>query len=189
MPIKRSVFAMDLSSSNRSLCRDCLSARFDTASRPLLAKQLSIALNDRVEIESVRQLGPLALVELNHPMRANNNKHWVVLNGMPPLVDAETEVGKTKADWNEDYIAIHRSHPKASIFPTVLFLRTDKMSDQQTRLVFIAPIVDGCHACDIVGVAYYALDFDRSGKFLATRIVKIAPGNEQLWFREVHGSR
>lgn len=113
--------------------------------KPTLENQLSRALRDKVEVTAIRSYGPLALVEVNYPLRANNNAGYLVLNGRPSVVDAETLV-QAKPDANPGYKKIKASHPQAEVWPTAVFSRVTSLPGGGQRFVFVLPVLDGCHA-------------------------------------------
>ncbi len=94
---------------------------------------------------------------------------YILVGGRPNNI----EVGHIKYDKNLDFGKPWVSRfPKADHFGRHSFKNTTQLSGGSQRFIFQYLIQDGCRGCDPLGSAYVAYDFDASGRFLGTKILR-----------------
>jgi hypothetical protein len=65
-----------------------------------------------------------------------------------------------------------KNFPKANYYFRDSFKGEKQLSGGGQRFIFQFLIQDGCRACDPLGSAYVAYDFDAGGRFLGTKILR-----------------
>ena len=112
------------------------------------------------------QFGPVQLASIYYPGRANNNSAYLFVNGTNPRVaDPMVVFAPAGQSWKHDatYKTIAAAHPNATVFPTLTFVSVAKRTGGGQRFTLSAPIVDGCHACAVLGKVDIAYDFGNLG--------------------------
>lgn len=112
------------------------------------------------------ELGEVDLGEIHRPFAANDVLGYEMLNGMPAAVSAQaTEV--TDLATAPVYTALLAQYPGLSLWPVnpALFaIQTTPNGGQQFQFAY--RLTTGCNACEVVGYALVAFDFDTQGQFL-----------------------
>lgn len=114
-----------------------------------------------------------------HPFRANENYSWFLINGVPDLIDVDDPMYRNKTGYEKDtrYTSLMKKYPKLSFWPEDRTSKSvpmiKKLRGQGQRFVINYRITDGCRACEYLGTAWFAFDFDRNGKFLGTKFLGI----------------
>lgn len=139
------------------------------------ASPQALAFTNRIEgdgyVSAFRPLGRLSAALVNYPFRANENNGLVILNGTPTVVDVDDSkyLRQDQLQSIPQYAALLKSHPDASLWPgdrstpdDLLVLSLPGGSRQ-----FIAGyrIQAGCHACAVLGQAFFGFVFDANGEF------------------------
>ena len=120
------------------------------------------------------ETGTVDVVSVNLPLRANANQIYVLVNGFPEIIS--TENPSCDKDINKDplYPSLLKKYPDLAMwFNGNTYKGTEKLPDGGQRILFTYYLVNGCHACGIGVDAIVAFDFDRKGKFLGTKFLKL----------------
>jgi hypothetical protein len=129
------------------------------------------------------RFGVVSIAEIELPSRADNNWYYIFVNGRPAVIDPEGAI-TTKLTWrkNAAFLAITRAHPNADVFPDEAFVGEFARPSRGQRFAIAVPIVDGCHACERVGIAYIGFDFGPRGSPKAPAITAVhrCPSSDAL---------
>jgi hypothetical protein len=120
--------------------------------------------------------GPVAIARVFYPFRANENAAWLIVGGMPPLIDVDDfhRLGLMAMRSAPIYRAIARRYPQVDLWPGDRDTAGPEVGAGGRRIVVDYLLRDLCHACAVIGRVRFALVFDASGKFLGTRLVSVA---------------
>lgn len=123
--------------------------------------------------------GRVDLAYVVYPFRANENQGWLLVNGDPPMIDVDTlsNLPERQLEQNPAYLRIKEKYPKVMLFggdrtikrPPEIIARPDKGQ----RFIVTYRLLNGCHACERVGKAKFAFDFDAKGKFLGATLLDV----------------
>lgn len=146
------------------------------ASAPALA--LTKLTGNMGYLRNVRETGVVDIAYVNYPFRANENYGCFLVNGSPPLINPDDSdiVQKIEMKKNKQYAGIFLAFPEAAIWPGDRFgndcIQPANIHGMQ-RFVVSYRILNSCHACELLGLAKVAFDFDGSGKFLGTELLDV----------------
>lgn len=117
-------------------------------------------------LSDFQESGVVDLGTIFHPLAANDNGSYAMLNGNPPFVS-------TRETFFPDLRTIPGYEALLAQYPQAILWGGDVGSPQAMalpgggqRFTFVFQIVDGCHACGYVGEALVAYDFDAAGNYL-----------------------
>jgi hypothetical protein len=125
------------------------------------------------------KMGRVDLAYVHYPFRANENEGWLLVNGDPALIDVDAlaDLPKRQLDANPAYMRIKEKFPKVMLFGgDRTMTRPPEMVVEPTkgrRFIVEYRLLNGCHACERVGRARYAFDFDPNGKFLGSTLLDV----------------
>lgn len=132
-------------------------------------------------LAGMRESGIVDLGYVLYPGSAKSSQSWVLLNGIPPVVNVDDISLLPKSDMEKDaqFATLHRNHPQLQL----------AVNDDQRRaesLPQIEPLGEGgemfvipysleepCATCAPVGNAIFGFDFDSAGKFQRVKFLKI----------------
>jgi hypothetical protein len=124
--------------------------------------------------ESFRKMGPVDLISVFYPTRANTNQAYFMVNGTPPLVSAEDHLRRIDITQDPRYPAIVKKFPKIMLWQGgPVFKEMQRLAGGGQRFVFAYFLLNGCHACKVGGSAYVAFDFDARGTFEGTKLLRL----------------
>jgi hypothetical protein len=120
--------------------------------------------------------GPVQLGTIFNPWRANENEQLALLGGIPDVVYLEREGQSVSLDHNPDFQALRDANPNVMFWTSGATLEDLATSPQDgQRFVMRYRLLDGCHACAILGYAQVALDFAPDGTYLGTGLLRVVP--------------
>lgn len=128
-----------------------------------------------------RDVGRVDVAYVDYPFRANENQGCLLVNGSPQAVDVDNlgAVSKGVLESNAQYAGLAAKYPNITVFPGERsgtdYPKTETLPGGGQRFVVPYRLMDGCHACERVGSAEVAFDFDPAGRFLGRRVVSIVP--------------
>jgi hypothetical protein len=125
------------------------------------------------------KMGRVDLAYVHYPFRANENEGWLLVNGDPAMidVDAVSDLPKHQLEGNPAYFRLRSKFPNVMLFggdrtitsPPQMIVRPSKGQ----RFVVEYRLLNGCRACERVGSARFAFDFDANGKFLGSTLLDV----------------
>ncbi len=116
-----------------------------------------------------------------YPGSAKSNLGWVLLNGVPALVNVDDIALLPQAEMEKDpqFAALRKFHPHLEL----VVLDSQRSADSSPRIAqlgdggerFIVPysLQEPCDGCAPVGQATFGFDFDPAGKFLGVKFVSV----------------
>lgn len=130
-------------------------------------------------LSAFSQAGPVGIAHVVYPVKANEKEGILLVNGSPPVIDVDDFGSLPEKDMKQDplYQDLLKEYPSISLWPgdrspgASPEVRT--LNDEGTALDFRYRLLDGCRACKVLGYAYFAFDFDSTGKFLGMRFSKV----------------
>jgi inhibitor of cysteine peptidase len=130
-------------------------------------------------VRRFREAGRVDIAQVIYPFRANENHGMLLVNGDPPIVDVDDIMLLPKEGMEQDktYISIKKSYPRVTIWPG------DRPPRQPTQVetlpnggqgfVVAYTLRNFCHACEVLGTAFFSFDFDKSGRLTGIRFLRI----------------
>jgi hypothetical protein len=129
-----------------------------------------------VEIDT--SVGPVMPAQVLNPWRANENQQPALLGGVPAVVLPEQEAtllnlaGEVERD--PAWAAIKAVHPNVLFWQSSPALEPPAVSPSGgQRFIYDYRLLDGCHACAVLGLARVAFDFDPDGTFDGGRLLEM----------------
>jgi len=143
----------------------CLPAVMQRLGASPQAVTFAAALYGQGYLGSFRKLGRVDLAIVVYPFRANDNEVPALVNGRPSFVDVMTVVAGLKLSRDPHFNSIAQVHPNVGWQGDVpRFKAMTLLPRGGQRFVFSVLLQDGCHACAILGEAWFAMDVDGSGE-------------------------
>jgi hypothetical protein len=131
---------------------------------------------------AIKNFGAVDAAQVFYPLRANDNYGLLLLNGDPPILDVDdlTKLDRAAMEQSPMFQAIKRKFAKTDIWPSdhsgsSPWPRVQPLTGGGTELVVNYLLINGCHACEHVGVARFGWDFDATGKLLHTTFIPTPP--------------
>ena len=126
-----------------------------------------------------REAGPVDVAFVHFPFRANENQGAYLVNGLQPMIDIDNVnlLANYELTKNLSYSRLARLYPQISVWPGdrsgTNYIVMKKLPVGGVRFVPGYILRNGCRACDVLGNVTFAFDFDRSGRFLGTKLMNV----------------
>ena len=117
-------------------------------------------------LSDISDTGSIQLGTIFTPWRANENSQIALLGGVPQVVYLEQQVSTFEAEASKDFLALKAAHPNAMFWgESPSFDGIDTSPEGGQRFVFRYRVLDGCHACAILGYVRVGFDFAPDGTY------------------------
>jgi predicted secreted protein len=131
-------------------------------------------------VRRFRETGRVDVAQVIYPFRANENYGILLVNGDPPIVDVDDMALLPKEAMEQDsrtYIAIRKSYPRVTMWPGERSLKqapvVETLPGGGQSFVMPYTLRNFCHACEVLGSAFFSFDFDRGGKLSTIRFLRV----------------
>ena len=130
-------------------------------------------------LRDFREAGPVDVAFVHFPFRANENQGAYLVNGLQPMIDIDNQnlLANYELTKNLSYSRLARLYPEISVWPGdrsgTNYIVIKKLPVGGVRFVAGYTLRNGCRACDVLGGVTFAFDFDRSGRFLGTKLMNV----------------
>jgi hypothetical protein len=138
-------------------------------------------------LRDFREVGRVDIAYVDYPFHANENQGWVLVNGSPALVDVDDFKKLPQADMKSDpaWGRLVAQKPNATLFPGGragnLYPVALINPDGSEEFIVNYKIVDGCHACAVLGEAFFSFEFNQKGKFVYANYSGLAVAGTEGW--------
>jgi hypothetical protein len=132
----------------------------------------------------MREAGLVDLGYVVYPGSPKSTQGWVLMNGLPALVNVDDLAMLPQAEMEKDpaFGALRRSHPQLQLAVT-----SDQRSPDSSpqieplagggqRFVVRYALQERCDSCTPLGQASFGFDFDAAGEFLGVKFISVATG-------------
>jgi hypothetical protein len=132
-------------------------------------------------LDGMREAGLVDLGYVAYPGSAKSNHGWVLLNGIPALVNVDDIALLPRREMEKDpqFAALRKVHPRLEL----AVLDSQRSVDSSPKIAqlgdggerFIVPysLQEPCDGCAPVAQATFGFDFDPAGKFLGIKFVSV----------------
>jgi hypothetical protein len=156
--------------------RSCLIALMRRRGASPQAIEFTRGYKDLAYISKFTAYGPVDLAIATSPFMANSNDSYILVNGAPSVVDVAEQASDRRLTKYPVYRAFKSAHANLDLWPLDGELnRQERLGGGGRRFVFSTSFRH-CHACVTIAEVQLAYDFDRSGRFLGTKLVNITNG-------------
>jgi hypothetical protein len=165
---------------------DCLYAMMQNGGATLEALAFTRQTSNLGYLRDLLDLGPVAVAFVHFPFRANENQGAYIVNGIPAMIDIDQTslLAQDELQRNLTYGLIAQGAPQVSIWPGdrsgTTFVVTKRLPMGGVRVTVPYVLRNGCRACDTLGTATFAFDFERSGRFLGTKLIGVTAQKKPL---------
>jgi len=117
-----------------------------------------------------QKMGKVDLAYMELPIRyASYGGSFLLVNGNPSIITVGEAMQHINLRADQ---ALVRKYPKVDFFGGGIdFTKMELLANGGQRFIFAFELKNGCNACEIVGAAIVAYDFDASGRFLGTNLL------------------
>lgn len=177
----------------KTVCQDLQSDRLQNC----FAKEMKKAKASPPAVEFSKQLGEPGFVRdfkvagavdiayVFYPYRANENQSCLIVNGDPATIDVDNHklVGAGALKYNATYVALSKNRKEVSLWPGDRY--GTETPDVEMGAMAGAHIIvnyrlrEQCHACAVLGHAWYSFEFDAKGKFLGAKLIRVSETHEK----------
>lgn len=129
-------------------------------------------------MNSFRNMGIVDVTEVSCPFMANTMGFTLLVNGDPRIVQPGKQEYLNNIDISKDplYPSIVKEFPKTTLWFRGNFVKMENTSSNGQRFVWKHLVMNGCSACEVAGSATVAYDFDKTGKFVGTKLLMLKAG-------------
>jgi len=129
-----------------------------------------------------KKYGPVDAAQVLYPLRANENYALLLVNGDPKILDVDDlqKLDRAAMEQNGLFQGVKKKYPQTDLWPgdrsgNDPWPRVQPLPGGGTQFIVTYPLINGCHACEHVGLARFGWNFDAKGSFTGTTYVPTPP--------------
>lgn len=160
---------------------NCITLIMRKAGAPKDAIEFTRIINGSGYLDSFEEMGVVDLGGVFYPSRLNDNGSVLLVNGVPKVIDVNSWEYHKNIDITKDplYPSILEKFPQAELWAHAILNEMKQSPQGGQRFIFTMVLLNGCHACEKAGYAVIAYDFDSSGTFQGTSLIKLLEAEQQ----------
>jgi predicted secreted protein len=130
-------------------------------------------------VRKFRETGRVDIAYVAYPFRTADNNGILLVNGDPPIVDVDDVSLLPRESMEQDkvYGAIKNAYPRVTMWPGHRFqpqsAAVESLPDGGQGFVVSYGLRNFCHACELLGTAFFSFDFDKGGRLMGIRFLRI----------------
>jgi predicted secreted protein len=129
-------------------------------------------------VRRFREAGRVDVAYVAYPFRANENHGILLVNGEPSIVDVDDIALLPKEGMEQDktYGTIKKAFPRVTLWPgdrSPKYPLAEPLPDGGQTFVIPYTLRNFCHACEVLGTAFFAFDFDKNGRLTAIEFQRV----------------
>jgi predicted secreted protein len=165
--------------------QDCFAREMQRANASPMAVAFTQQLGEPGFVRDYKVAGAVDIAYVVYPYRANENESCLIVNGDPAIVDVDNhKLLETDAlKHNAAYIRLAKTHKQISLWPGDRYATdtpdVEMGANAGAHIVVNYRLREQCHACAVLGHAWYAFDFDPKGKFEGARLFAVSLARAQ----------
>jgi hypothetical protein len=186
-----SAISQSCKASDAARYRDCFIEQMgEYASSDAVAFTQMMASQKSPRLAYLAGLKESGLVDLGYvvyPGSGSTRQGWVLMNGLPALVNLDdvTVLPKSAMEKDAQYTALRQSHPQMHLVVNDAQRTADsspqieKLAGDEERFVVPYSLQESCAGCAPLAQATFGFDFNDAGKFLGIKFLRVENVQEQ----------
>jgi predicted secreted protein len=164
--------------------QECFANAMKKANATPAAVEFSKELGEPGFVRDFKVAGPVDIAYVFYPYRANENQSCLIVNGEPSPIDVDNHkvVASDALKGNAAYAALLRTHKEISLWPGDRYgTETPDVEmgvNAGAHIIVNYRLREQCHACAVLGHAWYAFEFDSTGKFGGAKLLGVSVARE-----------
>jgi predicted secreted protein len=165
--------------------QDCFAREMKKAGASPEAVEFSKQLGEPGFVRDFKKAGVVDIAYVFYPYRANENQSCLIVNGEPAIIDIDnhTLVSVDSLKGNSRYLALMKRPKDISLWPGDRYgtetPEVDLPVDNGVRITVNYRLREQCHACAVLGHAWFEFDFDEAGKFRGAKFAEVSLSGEK----------
>lgn len=116
-------------------------------------------------LQDLQGEGTVKLGTIAYPWRANEIVQLILLGGEPPIIEVENPPLHSAVEHDPGFTILQSQHPNIWFWPVGPILESASVEpDGSQSFIFRYRLLDGCHACEVLGYARVEFHFFSSGR-------------------------
>ena len=130
-------------------------------------------------VRRFRETGRVDVAYVAFPFRQAGGGGILLVNGDPPIVDVDDVSLLPREGMEQDkvYSTVKTAYPRVTMWPghrfQPQFPAVETLPDGGQGFVVPYGLRNFCHACELLGTAFFSFDFDKGGRLTGIRFLRI----------------
>jgi predicted secreted protein len=157
---------------------DCLADAIQSLGASNEAVSFTRSFGGGAFVRRFREAGRVDVAYVLYPLRANENHGILLVNGEPSIVDVDDIALLPKEGMEQDkvYGALKKAFPRVTLWPgdrSPKYPLIELLPDGGQSFIVPYTLRNFCHACEVLGTAFFSFDFDKGGRLVSNRFQRI----------------
>lgn len=106
----------------------------------------------------------------------HSDAFYIILNDQILDIDEYASISQLNINTQPNYPELFKKFPNVGIWPgNHEFPKKEILPGGITQLIFNYRLLNGCHACELAGIANVGFNFDNNGNYLGDQLLSLSP--------------
>jgi hypothetical protein len=106
----------------------------------------------------------------------HSDAYFIVSKDKVLDIDDYANLSQLNISPQPSYAQLSQKYPNIGIWPgNHNFPKSEELAGGITQLVFTYSLLNGCHACELGGIANVGFNFDKDGNYLGEQLLSLSP--------------
>lgn len=153
---------------------NCITSKMQTIGASPQAISFTNLMKGERYLSLFREMGIVDLGRTTRPVLNDPNvSDYILVNGQPQIIALWDSARHIDIKGNPNYGRLAQRFPNIQIWPMHAFESMQRLPQGGQRFIFDFVLLNGCRGCERAGHAKIAFDFDASGAYLNTTLVRL----------------
>ena len=143
------------------------------------AIEFSKMIDGKGYMKAYKQLGIIDAAYVYYPFEKIKRNGCLLLNGKPEIIDVDDPqyLPLSELSYFPEYVELKKNFPQIAVFPgerqSTGSPAIENLPMHGERITVNYNLKDGCDRCALLGFLDMAFDFDSTGKFISSKILRV----------------
>lgn len=148
-----------------------------TAPKFAMTQPLAAALQPvNGKVLDTKAFGKITVIHASVTGADHSDAYFILAKNRVINVDDYANLSQLNIKSQAGYSALAQRYPNIGVWPGNHTMPTSTaLAGGITQLVFTYSLLNGCHACELAGIANVGYNFDQDGNYLGEQLISLSP--------------
>jgi len=128
------------------------------------------------KVIDTKTFGKVTVVHASVSGADHSEAYFIVAKDKVIDIDDYANLSQLNISSQPSFTQLSQKYPNIGIWPgNHSFPKSEELAGGITQLIFTYSLLNGCHACELGGIANVGFNFDKDGNYLGEQLLALSP--------------
>ncbi|HEV2613715.1 MAG TPA: hypothetical protein VGV92_03290 [Gammaproteobacteria bacterium] len=128
------------------------------------------------KVLETKTFGNVTVVHASVTGADHSDAYFIVAKDKVFDIDDYSNLSQLNLKSQPSFAQLAQKYPNIGIWPgSHMFPKSETLAGGVTQLIFTYSLLNGCHACELGGIANVGFNFDKDGNYLGEQLLALSP--------------